>query len=83
MSYVSAKEYRNLSKIVEELKEMLPDFGVQLNSKEKGWDLFINIEGVFEPITYKFYLSYDSIVKYEPHYLAELIYDQMAIGYQD
>ena len=83
MSYVTEREYITLSKLMEELKKILPDFGLTLHSKEKGWDLLIEISGGFEPITYKFYLSYDSITKYKPEYLAELIYDQMAIGYQD
>lgn len=81
MKYVPARDFNKLTRILDKLHEYFPNYGVDIKVTDTGWDLILFTDS--DDIGYLVQLSDYTITTKPTEYIAELIYDKIALSYTE
>lgn len=81
MKYVPARDFTKLTRILDKLHEYFPNYGVDIKITDTGWDLVLFTDS--NDIGYLVQISDYQIITKSVDYLAELIYDKIAMSYTE
>ena len=81
MRYISSKDFSKLTAILDKLHTYFPQYGIDIKTTDTGWNLSLYPEG--DDIGYKVSLSDKLLNSHTADYLAEFIYDKIALSYTE
>lgn len=81
MKYVPARDFTKLTRILDKLHEYFPNYGVDIKVTDFGWVLIIFTDS--DDVGYKVTLTDDTLSTKSADYLAERIYDEIALSYTE
>lgn len=81
MKYVPARDFTKLTRILDKLHEYFPNYGIDIKITDTGWDLVLFTDS--NDIGYLVQISDYQIITKSVDYLAELIYDKIAMSYTE
>lgn len=81
MKYVPARDFTKLTRILDKLHEYFSNYGVDIKVTDTGWDLVLFTDN--NDIGYLVQISDYQIITKSADYIAELIYDKIALSYSE
>lgn len=81
MKYVPARDFAKLTRILDKLHEYFPNYGVDIKITDTGWDLILFTDS--NDVGYLVQISDYQIITKSVEYIAELIYDKIALSYTE
>lgn len=81
MKYVPARDFTKLTRILDKLHEYFPNYGVDIKITDTGWDLILFTDS--NDVGYLVQISDYQIITKSVEYIAELIYDKIALSYTE
>lgn len=81
MKYVPARDFTKLTRVLDKLHEYFPNYGIDIKITDTGWNLVLFTDS--NDIGYLVQISDYQIITKSVDYLAELIYDKIAMSYTE